>query len=166
MTFVDDTHLCPTCDGDGCVWAGSYMATGEERFTRCLPCAGTGKVGGNEDDALDRIPGASYSNPIWHRRWRIYLNDFTAHSNAWQVAFVGLHDDFDGASDANDHRCLYAASEAALRAEIDEWELCNPERVYDRIWIKCDSCGGTGCVAIAFDGTVERHAYPVLTHDR
>lgn len=89
----------------------------------------------------DRIPGSSYANPLWHRRWRIYPN---AHHLAWQVAFVGVHDDFDGADDSNDHRCFYAPTADDVRQEIDEWELSNPERVYDREWCKCADCGGTG----------------------
>lgn len=31
------------------------------------------------------------------------------------------HVDYDGAEDAFDNRCGYAASEAACRAEIDDW---------------------------------------------
>jgi len=83
---------------------------------------------------------------IRYRNWKIYPNDFVAHPDAWKVAWVGAHVDFDGAEDANDHRCLCAPTVEALKEEIDEWELTNPERVYDREWVLCAGCGGEGSV--------------------
>lgn len=70
----------------------------------------------------DRIPGSCYSNPIKYKNYRIYLNDFNAHPNAWQVAFVFVHEDYDGAPDAGDDRCGYGPSIIACMNEIDNLE--------------------------------------------
>jgi hypothetical protein len=70
----------------------------------------------------DRIPGSSSSNPIRYGDWSIYLNDFSAHPQAWQVGWLYVHDDFDGADDANDGRCGACASVDACKAEIDDRE--------------------------------------------
>lgn len=83
-----------------------------------------------------------------HKGWHIYPNDFVAHPDAWKVAWCAAHDDFDGAEDANDHRCLCAATVEEVRAEIDEWELTHPEQVYDRTWTECPSCLGEGSVLV------------------
>lgn len=64
----------------------------------------------------DRLPGLSWSNPVWHRGWRIYVT----YDYGTPIAFS--HDDFDGAPDANDNRCGYAASVEEAKAEIDEME--------------------------------------------
>lgn len=62
----------------------------------------------------DRIPGLSWSNPIWHRNYRIYVGDYTPYE------FV--HDDYDGAPDANDTRCGHATSIEDAKAQIDDME--------------------------------------------
>lgn len=67
-------------------------------------------------------PPVSWEHPIWYGKWWIYPNDFTAHPEAWRVAWSFVHDDFDGAEDAGDHRCGYAATVEACRAEIDALE--------------------------------------------
>ena len=59
----------------------------------------------------DSLPGSSWSNPIWHRGWRIYIGDFTAYE------FV--HDEYDG---PEDNRCGHADSLAEAKAEIDLME--------------------------------------------
>lgn len=65
----------------------------------------------------DRLPGSCWSNPIWHReKWRIYLSDFAG----CNMQYTYCHDDYDGAPDANDGRCGYAASIEACKVEIDE----------------------------------------------
>lgn len=64
----------------------------------------------------DRIPGSSYSNPIWHGRWRIYVADCGPYNYAY------AHDDYDGADDAGDPRQGYAHTVEKAKAEIDEYE--------------------------------------------
>ncbi len=66
----------------------------------------------------DRLPGSSYFNPIWHGKWRIYIDPDT-----WPpFAYAYTHDDYDGAPDSNDPRHGYAATEAEAKAKIDEYE--------------------------------------------
>lgn len=67
----------------------------------------------------DRIPGSCYSNPIWHKGYRIYLSDlYEVHG--FQYDYV--HDDYDGAEDAGDNRCGQANTVEEAKAEIDECE--------------------------------------------
>ena len=66
----------------------------------------------------DRLPGSSYSNPVWHGRWRIYLSDF----DHPETQYAYSHDDYDGAEDANDSRCGHARSIEHAKQQIDEWE--------------------------------------------
>lgn len=70
----------------------------------------------------DRIPGSSWSNPIWHGKWRIYVGGEMPGEN---YAFV--HDDYDGADVAfdvasRDDRYGYARTVEEAKAEIDERE--------------------------------------------
>ena len=70
----------------------------------------------------DRIPGSSWSNPIWHGKWRIYVGGEMPGEN---YAFV--HDDYDGADVAfdvasRDDRYGYARTIEEAKAEIDERE--------------------------------------------
>lgn len=71
----------------------------------------------------DRIPGSSYANPIWYGKWRIFVGE---PQYGKQFAYQYLHDDFDGAEDANDYRCGHAATVDECRAEIDDYELEHP----------------------------------------
>lgn len=64
----------------------------------------------------DRLPGSSWSNPVWHGRWRIY------HSHNHFHDFAFCHDDFDGADDANDNRYGSARTVEEAKAAIDEME--------------------------------------------
>lgn len=67
----------------------------------------------------DRIPGATYDNPIWFRdKWRLYLND--TYPEDWRVTWFYIHDDYDGAPDGNDSRYGYAATEADCKQEIHD----------------------------------------------
>jgi len=66
----------------------------------------------------DRLPGASYDNPIWRGKWRIYLND----SGPYEARFAFVHDDYDGAEDSGDKRCGYAETQAECERQIDELE--------------------------------------------
>lgn len=61
----------------------------------------------------------TWSNPIWHGKWRI----FHSHTHFYDFAFC--HDDYDGAEDAKDDRCGYANTVEEAKAEIDEWEAAN-----------------------------------------
>lgn len=65
----------------------------------------------------DRLPSTTWDNPIWYRKYRIYLND-----GPYGPDYCYCHDDYDGAPDANDNRYGYAASVEAAKAEIDERE--------------------------------------------
>ncbi|MEN3973084.1 hypothetical protein WJS89_10430 [Sphingomicrobium sp. XHP0235] len=71
----------------------------------------------------DRLPGTSYDNPVWHRNWRIYLNDngLRDHHSEWSY----VHDDFDG----DDGRYGYAASVEDAREAIDDLEEFRAEIV-------------------------------------
>ena len=60
----------------------------------------------------DRIPGATWDNPIWHRGFRIYLSDYEG--------FCYCHDDYDGAPDANDNRAGVCMTVEDCIAEINE----------------------------------------------
>lgn len=57
-----------------------------------------------------------YSDPIWHRDYRIYFADHGPHTYAFQ------HDDYDGADDACDNRTGYADTVDEAKAMIDERE--------------------------------------------
>lgn len=61
----------------------------------------------------DRIPGSSWSNPIWHGKWRIYV------SGHGMFNYEFVHDDYDGADDSNDGRCGYGKSVEECKHEID-----------------------------------------------
>jgi hypothetical protein len=67
----------------------------------------------------DRLPGSCWHNPIWHGKWRIYVSD---------DPFLGpckyeyVHDDYDGADDANDNRAGYARTVDEAKQQIDEYE--------------------------------------------
>ena len=65
----------------------------------------------------DRIPGTSWDNPIWHRDYRIYLDD---RAGTHRLGYGFTHDDYDGAEDGNDHRHGWALTLAEAKAEIDE----------------------------------------------
>jgi hypothetical protein len=68
----------------------------------------------------DRLPGSSWSNPVWHKGFRIYVSDFMFPGMAYEYC----HDDYDGADDANDNRCGHAASIDAAKFEIDAEFFC------------------------------------------
>lgn len=67
----------------------------------------------------DRIPGSSYDNPVWYGKWRIYLAE---PEYGAQFMYQYIHDDYDGAEDARDHRFGYARSVEFAKAAIDEYE--------------------------------------------
>lgn len=58
----------------------------------------------------DRIPGATWDNPVWYGKFRIYL--------ANHAGFTYVHDDHDG--DESDDRFGYCQTVEACKAEIDE----------------------------------------------
>ena len=69
----------------------------------------------------DRIPGSCYSNPIWYGKWRIYISDlYEVHGYMYDY----VHDDYDGAEDANDNRCgqAHSVDEAKFEIELHEAE--------------------------------------------
>lgn len=61
----------------------------------------------------DIIPGSSWSNPIWHGKWRIYV------SSCGMFSYEFVHDDYDGADDAYDGRCGFGDSIERCKHEID-----------------------------------------------
>lgn len=66
----------------------------------------------------DRIPGTSYDNPLWYRKYRIYIDsDSPEHFN-----YTFVHDSYDGAEDAHDNRYGHAVSVDDAKAQIDEKE--------------------------------------------
>ena len=67
----------------------------------------------------DRLLGTTYHNPIWYRnKWRIYLSN-NGHP---QCEYEFVHDDYDGADDANDNRCGYGKTVEECKQEIDAIE--------------------------------------------
>lgn len=58
----------------------------------------------------------TYANPIWYRGFRIYYDRTPLAGNDWHY----VHDDYDGAPDANDNRAGTEASLEACKTEIDE----------------------------------------------
>ena len=69
----------------------------------------------------DRIQGASYSNPIWHGEYRIFVDDC---AGTRQQGFAYVHDDYDPtpvhADDGpSDHRCGWEPTVAEAKAAID-----------------------------------------------
>lgn len=61
----------------------------------------------------DRIPGSCWSNPIWYKGYRIYVSYLPFN-------FEFVHDNYDGAEDANDNRYGWAESVETAKADIDE----------------------------------------------
>lgn len=77
----------------------------------------------------DRLPGTSFDNPIWHGRWRIYVDD-CAGTRSQGYAFQ--HDNYDPTpvhSDdgPSDHRHGWerTVAEAKLAVDILEEELAD-----------------------------------------
>jgi hypothetical protein len=67
----------------------------------------------------DRLPGTTWDNPVWHGKWRIFVADADSREN-----YEFVHDDYDGAPDANDFRHGYAPSVDEAKALIDgEYDL-------------------------------------------
>lgn len=66
----------------------------------------------------DRLPGTTYDNPVWYRKYRIYISDYSGLG----MDYTFVHDDYDGAPNAGDHRCGFAESIEACKAVIDEIE--------------------------------------------
>ncbi len=64
----------------------------------------------------DRLPGTTWSNPIWHRDYRIYIDDC---GGTRRDGFGFAHDDYDGAEDGNDDRHGWAPTLVEAKAEID-----------------------------------------------
>lgn len=70
----------------------------------------------------DRIPGSSYSNPIWYREhWRIYVYEPGWH---WMLSYAFVHDDYDGEGDP---RHGHGATVEACQREIDQIEAIREE---------------------------------------
>lgn len=67
----------------------------------------------------NRLQGSSWSNPIWHGKWRIYLSSYSADVN---YEYVFCHDDYDGAEDAKDNRYGFAKSVDDAKSKIDNWD--------------------------------------------
>lgn len=87
----------------------------------------------------DRLTGTTWDNPIWYRGFRIYINDqwFSAHD-----AYAYVHDDFDGAPDANDNRYGACATVEDCKAEIDDRFFDEePEFIVHRSFTGCGWVG-------------------------
>ncbi len=70
----------------------------------------------------DRIPGSSWSNPVWHGKWRIFVGGEMPGEN-----YAYVHDDYDGADVAfeiasRDDRYGYARTVEEAKTEIDARE--------------------------------------------
>jgi hypothetical protein len=72
----------------------------------------------------DRIPGSSFSNPIKHRGWLIFLDDC---AGTQHMGYAFVHEDYDPtplyADDGpSDHRHGWARTVEQAKAEIDDHE--------------------------------------------
>jgi hypothetical protein len=72
----------------------------------------------------DRLPGSSFSNPIKHRGWLIFLDDC---AGTYPMGYAFVHEDYDPtplyADDGpSDHRHGWARTLDQAKAEIDEQE--------------------------------------------
>lgn len=72
----------------------------------------------------DRIPGSSPFNPIRVGSWNIAISGGI---NILGFDWEYWHDDYDGAPDANDHRCGFCKTEADCRKEIAAWIEEHPD---------------------------------------
>ena len=64
----------------------------------------------------DRIPGTTWSNPIWYRdRWRIYISGMDYPGLEYEY----MHDDYDGDSDT-ENRAGHCESIEACKQEIHD----------------------------------------------
>ena len=89
----------------------------------------------------DRIPGSSWSNPIWYKLdWRIYVSDSGIAPNGYAWA----HDDYDGAEDANDIRAGHGSSVEDCKAQINAWL-----EEHGQSPAPCPQCNDTGLVALS-----------------
>jgi len=64
----------------------------------------------------DRIPGTTWDNPVWHRGYRIFIDDCAGTRSG---GFGYTHDDYDGADDGSDHRCGWERTVEEAKAAID-----------------------------------------------
>ena len=81
----------------------------------------------------DKLPGPSYSDPIWHRdKWRIYYDPPPIPTRAFD--FRGTHDDYDG---PGDNRHVAGASVDDVKYEIDLL-YCEDCRMIERDCV-CDA---------------------------
>lgn len=71
------------------------------------------------DNPRPAIPDVTHGEPIRYRGYRIYRNDFTAHPDWRDVAWVYVHEDYDG---PEDNRCGHGPSVEACITEIQESE--------------------------------------------
>jgi hypothetical protein len=67
-----------------------------------------------------RYPLAKDGHAYRYGDWHIAPSSWLRPSPAWDWDWY--HDDYDGAEDANDHRCGSAASPEACIDDIHEWE--------------------------------------------
>lgn len=67
----------------------------------------------------DRLPGSCWDNPVWYKKYRIYLSDLYE-THGFQYEYT--HDDFDGAPDANDSRWGITHTVEIAKQEIDDRE--------------------------------------------
>ncbi len=65
------------------------------------------------------LPWVSREKPIRYGSWLIYRNDFTAHPDWRSVAWLYVHEDYDG---PEDNRCGHGPSVDACMTEIQESE--------------------------------------------
>jgi hypothetical protein len=68
--------------------------------------------------AITTIETPTWANPLWHRGYKV----FAASNGQPPLSFVFVHDDFDGAPDANDYRNGWARTLQGAKDQIDEIE--------------------------------------------
>jgi hypothetical protein len=72
-----------------------------------------------EPQSPTTLPWVTWGNPIRFGDWRIYRNDFTAHPDWLSVAWLYVHEDYDG---PEDNRHGFASSIDGCIALIQEHE--------------------------------------------
>ena len=95
------------------------------------------------------------SLPRTYRGWSIDINDLAHASDYWQAVHKDYDASYEGPEDGwvGSHPVLTAATEAEVRAEIDDWffqncDQCDEDgRIWNNAdptsgqWVPCD-CGG------------------------
>lgn len=87
----------------------------------------------------DRIPGTTYDNPIWHRGYRIFVDD---RAGTHPQGYAYVHDDYDptpvhSGDGPSDHRHGWERTIEQTKAAIDilEEELADEHEAHSQFGV-------------------------------